>query len=164
MSEGRGRSDGWRDVVASALAWEQAHVSFDRAVAGVPEELRGRRPQAYPHSLWELVEHIRLAQADIVAFMEDPAYVEPEWPDGYWPESPEPASSGAWDESVAAVRRDRERLRDIAMRAEPDLMAEIPGGGGRTYLRTILAIVDHTAYHVGQLVAVRRLLRAWHPE
>ena len=153
--------DGARSIVAAAVDWEQAHVSFDRAVADVPTGLRGRRPAGYPHAPWELLEHIRLAQADLVAFMEDPAYVAPAWPAGYWPASPGPPTGAAWEESVEAVRRDRERVRAIAERATLDLTAPIPWGDGQTYLRTILVLVDHTAYHVGQLVAVRRLLGAW---
>jgi hypothetical protein len=151
----------WRPIIAAALDWHEAHVPFDAAVDDLAESARGRRPASYPHSPWELVEHIRAAQADLVRFMEDPAYEAPAWPDDYWPGSPEPPSAMAWDESVAAVRRDRQRLREIALRPTLDLTGAIPWGGGRTYLRTILLALDHTAYHVGQLVAVRRLLGAW---
>jgi len=150
-----------RATLASAIGWEQAHASFDAAVADVPPEIRGHRPDGLPHSLWELVEHIRLAQADLVAFMEDPAYVAPEWPAGYWPDDPAPPSVAAWDASLVAVRADRERLRAIAHRTALDLTSEIPWGTGQTYLRTLLLAVDHTAYHVGQIVAVRQLSGAW---
>jgi hypothetical protein len=154
-------ADAWRAIVADALDWEQAHVGFERAVADLPAELRGRRPPGYPHSPWELVEHIRLAQVDLFEFMEDAGYAAPPWPSGYWPASPAPSTATAWDVSIAAVRRDRERLRAIATRPSLDLTAAIPWGEGRTYLRTVLVATDHTAYHVGQLVAVRRLLGAW---
>lgn len=150
-----------RQVIAGAIDWEQAHVGFDRAVADVPVGARGRRPAGYPHSLWELVEHIRLGQADIVEFMENPSYTALDWPAGYWPDAPAPATDEAWDETLAAVKRDRESLRAIATRPSLDLTATIPWGGERTYLRTILVAADHTAYHVGQIVAVRRLLGVW---
>jgi len=150
-----------RSILAAALGWHEARVSFETAVADLPPALRGRRPDGYPHSPWELLEHVRLAQADLVAFMEDPGYVAPPWPDGYWPPTPAPASSDAWDASVAAVLADRERLQAIAQRPTVELAARIPWGEGQTYLRTLLVALDHASYHVGQLVAVRRLLGAW---
>jgi uncharacterized damage-inducible protein DinB len=150
-----------RETLAAAIGWEQAHVSFETAVADVPPGARGRRADGYPHSVWELVEHIRLAQADLVAFMAGPAYVAPDWPAGYWPDDPEPPTAEAWAESLAAVRADRDLLRAVATRDGLDLSSEIPWGTGQTYLRTLLLAVDHTAYHVGQIVAVRRLLGAW---
>jgi uncharacterized damage-inducible protein DinB len=156
-------AEAYRPIVAAALSWEQAHVSFERAVAGLPAELRGRRPADYPHSVWELVEHIRIAQLDLVEYMEGPDHEVLTWPEGYWPEHAAPPTQGAWDESVAAVLRDRDRLAAIATREELDLTAAIPWGEGRTYLRTVLLAVDHTAYHVGQIVAVRRLLGVWPP-
>jgi uncharacterized damage-inducible protein DinB len=151
----------WRAIVASSLDWREAHATFDDAVAGLAAELRGRRPGHYPHSAWELVEHIRLAQADLVAFMQNASYTAPKWPDDYWPSEPAPPTAKAWDESIAAVRRDREELQAIATRSTLDLTTTIPWGDGQTYLRTILVAVDHTAYHVGQLIAVRRMLGAW---
>jgi hypothetical protein len=153
----------WRAIVASALSWEQAHVSFEAAVADLPEALRGRRAEGYPRTPWQIVEHIRLAQVDLVEYMEDAAYRAPAWPDDYWPEHDAPPTPEAWDASVAAVLRDRGRLAAIATRDELDLASEIPWGEGRTYLRTVLLALDHTAYHVGQIVAVRRLLGAWPP-
>ncbi len=153
--------DSWRSIIASALDWQEAHLGFDDAVDGLDTESRGRRPGSYPHSPWELIEHIRIAQADLLRFMDDPDYEPPAWPHDYWPASPEPPSAAAWDESVSAVRRDRERLREIALRPALDLSDAIPWGAGKTYLRTVLLAIDHTAYHVGQLIAVRRLLGAW---
>jgi hypothetical protein len=149
-----------RSIIAAAIDGPEAHVPFDRAVADLPEALRGRRPADYPHSPWELLEHVRLAQADLLAFLEDPGYIAPNWPEAYWPPSPEPPSPAAWNEAVVAVRRDRERLRAIAMKTS-DLSGPIPWGGGKTYLRTLLVAADHCAYHIGQIVAVRRMLGAW---
>lgn len=151
----------WRTIVASSLDWHQAHATFEHAVAGLSAALRGRRPERYPHSAWELLEHIRFTQADLVDFMENASYSAPPWPEGYWPSTPAPPTAAAWDESIAAVQRDRDRLKAIATRPSLDLTTSIPWGEGQTYLRTILVAVDHTAYHVGQLIAVRRLLGAW---
>ena len=152
--------EAWRSIVAAALDAREAHVPFDRAVADLAPELRGRRPDRLPHSAWELVEHIRIGQADLIAYLEDPGYAPPAWPDGYWPPSPEPPGDGAWDEAIAAVRAGRERLKAL-LRELPDPTTRIPWGGEHTYLRTILVALDHEAYHVGQIVLLRRLLGAW---
>jgi uncharacterized damage-inducible protein DinB len=152
--------EAWRSIVAAALDAREAHVPFDRAVAGLAPAFRGRRPEGLPHSAWELVEHVRLAQADLIAYLEDPAYAAPAWPDDYWPPSSEPPTGAAWDEAVAAVQAGRERLQ-ARLHELPDPTAAIPWGGSHTYLRTILVALDHEAYHVGQIVLVRRLLGAW---
>lgn len=154
-------SNAWRKIVASALDWQQAHATFDAAVRHLPAELRGKRPRGSPHSPWELVEHIRITQADLLDFMENPQYEAPEWPRTYWPPSPQPPSERAWDQSVGMIQRDREQLKAVAQRRSLDLTKEIPWGEGQTYLRTILVAIDHTSYHVGQLILVRRLLGAW---
>jgi hypothetical protein len=150
-----------RAIVARSLDWEEAHATFDAAVAGLEPELRGRRPDPFPHSVWELVEHIRIAQEDLADFMERADYHQYKWPDEYWPTNPVPPSEAAWDKSIAAVLRDREHIKEIAMRPSIDLTAKIPWGTGQTYLRTILVAVDHTAYHVGQILVVRKALQAW---
>lgn len=154
-------NDAVRAIVASSLDWDQAHATFDAAVADLAPDLRGRRPDNFPHSAWELVEHIRIAQEDLADFMERADYHQVKWPDEYWPANAAPPSESAWDESVAAVRRDCAHLKEITMRPSIDLASAIPWGEGRTYLRTILVAVDHTAYHVGQIIAVRKLLGAW---
>ena len=153
-------SDAWRSIIATALDAREAHVPFDRAVADLASGLRGRRPAGLPHSAWELVEHLRIAQADLIAYLEDPAYAAPAWPDDYWPPTPEPPSDAAWDAAVEAVEVGRERLKAL-LRELPDPTATIPWAGSHTYLRTLLVALDHEAYHVGQLVLVRRLLGAW---
>ncbi len=150
----------WRSIVAASLDAREAHVPFGRAVAGLAPELRGRRPDGLPHSTWELVEHVRLTQADLIAYLEDPAYTAHAWPEDYWPRSPEPPSEAAWDEAVAAVQAGRERLKSLVLELS-DPTATIPWGGAHTYLRTVLVALDHEAYHVGQVVLVRRLLGAW---
>lgn len=154
-------TDPLRDHLARALDWQDAHASFDAAVDGLPTELRGVRPDGLPHSAWELLEHMRLAQRDILDFCRDSDYTEARWPEDYWPTSPTPDREDAWDESVAAFRADREELKAMAANPDLDLYAAIPHGTGQTYLREVLLAVDHTSYHVGQLVLVRRLLGAW---
>jgi len=151
-----------RDHLARALAWEEARATFDKAVQGIPPAQRGARAEGFEHSAWQLIEHIRLAQDDILEFSVNPKYVhDKKWPDDYWPVKPEPPSAAAWDESLAAYARGREALQQLA-RETPDLTAPVPTGkSSQTYLRSILLVIDHTAYHVGQLVSLRRALGIW---
>jgi hypothetical protein len=150
-----------RKLVARMLDWEDAHAGFDSAVATLAGNLRGRTPPGLPYSPWQLLEHIRITQADILEFCQAKSYHEKEWPKDYWPESAQPPSDKAWDESIAAVRRDRKALADMMVDSTLDLMAPVPNGTGQTYLREVLVVADHTAYHVGELIVVRRLLGAW---
>jgi hypothetical protein len=150
-----------RTIVASTLDWEQAHATFDAAVAGLAADLRGRRPENLPYSVWELVEHIRIAQEDLADYMERADHPTVKWPDDYWPATPAPPSDAAWSASLTAVRRDGGRLKALTMSPDIDLASPIPWGEGRTYLRTILLAVDHTAYHVGQIILIRKLLGVW---
>jgi uncharacterized damage-inducible protein DinB len=149
-----------RDGLARSLGWSEAHVSFDDAVGDLPPHLRGTRPVGLAHSPWELLEHIRIVQRDILDFSLSGRYDELEWPADYWPKSPEPPDEEAWERSIAAVREDRGRLQELVRDARVDLTAVTPHGTDQTYLRELLLVVDHTAYHVGQLVIVRRLLGA----
>jgi uncharacterized damage-inducible protein DinB len=150
-----------RAQLKKILAWEDAHVGFDAAVEGLAPALRGVAPKGFPHSPWQLLEHIRRTQDDILDFCRNPAYKERAWPADYWPASAAPPSDKAWDESIAAVRRDRAALETLAGDSSIDLFARIPHGTGQTYLRELLLVADHNAYHVGQLVAVRQGLGAW---
>jgi len=138
-----------------------AHLNFDKAVAGLPADLRGKRPRGAPYSAWELVEHMRMAQWDILEFSRNPQHVSPPWPAGYWPSQPAPASAAAWTKSLKGFRADLAALRQLAEDPATDLHARIPHGDGQTILREILLVADHNAYHLGQLVLVRRLLGAW---
>jgi len=149
-----------RDHLRRILDWEDAHARFDRAVAGLPARLRGVTPAGWSHSAWQLLEHIRICQHDILDFCRNPKYVEMAMAD-YWPPSAEPPSAKAWTASVAAVRRDRAAMKKLAADRKVNLFARIPHGSGQTYLREILLVADHAAYHVGQLVALRRALGAW---
>lgn len=150
-----------REHLLELLHGGHAHTTFDDAVNGLPLELAGLRPEGAPHSAWELLEHIRIAQEDILRFSQSAGHVSPPWPKGYWPSSPEPAREGQWDESVAAVRRDLAEFESMLKDPAQDLFRKFPWGDGQTLLREALLIADHNAYHVGQLVIVRRLLGAW---
>ena len=150
-----------REQLARFQDWREAHADFDAAVAGLPANLRGMAPPGLPYSPWQLVEHLRLTQADILEFCRNVDYVEQQWPDDYWPKSAAPPDDQAWDRSLAAFQSDREALQKMIQDPACDLFAKIPAGNGQTFLREFLLVADHTAYHVGQLVAVRRLLGAW---
>jgi uncharacterized damage-inducible protein DinB len=150
-----------RAQLAKLLDWEDAHLSFDAAVEGVPPKLRGATPAGLPYSPWQLIEHLRLTQHDILDFCRNPDYRELHWPDDYWPPSAAPPKPADWDESIAQFRRDRAALQALASDSKIDLFARIPHGSGQTYLRELLLVADHNAYHVGQLVTVRRALGAW---
>jgi uncharacterized damage-inducible protein DinB len=149
-----------RAQLASVLDWGDAHVTFDASVKGIPLRLRGVRPTGLPHSAWELVEHIRLAQADILEFCRRARYKEKKWPEDYWPASPRP-SAAAWTRSLAGFRRDRRTLQRLTLDRRLDLTRKIPRGSGQTYLREVLLVADHTAHHVGQIIDVRRALGIW---
>ena len=149
-----------RNQLARFLDWDSAHLRFDDAVKDFPAGLRGVRPPGAPHSAWELLEHLRIGLWDIVEFSRDSKHVSPEWPKGYWPATIAPASDEAWDESVAAYRGLLRTLEAMAKDGATDLDARIPHGDGQTLLREILLAGDHNAYHLGQLVMVRRMLEA----
>ena len=134
---------------------------FEDAVADLAAPLQGTVPAGLPYSPWQLLEHIRITQHDILDFCRNPNYEEISWPDDYWPKSPTPPSAKAWDESVGKVVADRAALQTLARDTSVDLTARIPHGTGQTYLREILLVVDHTAFHLGELIVARRLLGAW---
>jgi len=150
-----------RQQLVELLADSHAHVDFAPAVADLPPALRGVRPEGMPHSPWELLEHLRIAQWDILEFSRDPDHVSPDWPAGYWPPSPEPPEDGAWEASVAAFRADLRAMGELIADPASDLFAPLPWGQGQTLIREVLLLADHNAYHVGQLVLVRRRLGAW---
>jgi hypothetical protein len=155
------REDALRDHLIRLLDWEEAHVGFDQAVDGIPVDKRGSRAAGFEHSPWQLLEHMRLAQEDILDFCVNPDYTHTlKWPDDYWPGAV-PPDDEAWKNSIAEFVQSRDRMKTVA-RETPDLTALVPTGQGRqTYLRAILLVADHAAYHVGQLVAVRRALGIW---
>jgi len=150
-----------RAQIAALLDWPHAHAGFDAAVKGIPPKQRGAVPAGWAYSAWQLVEHIRIAQRDILEFCVAKTYEEKKWPDDYWPASPAPRPATAWTAAIAAYHRDLKALQRLATDRGVDLTAPVPNGTGQTYLREILLVADHTAYHVGQLVALRRQLRIW---
>jgi uncharacterized damage-inducible protein DinB len=150
-----------RDLVARALAWQDAHATFEDAVTGIPADMRGRQPANLPYSAWQLLEHLRITQRDILDFCVDSDYEEMKWPDDYWPSAAAPPSDAAWNDSIRAFKEDRKALQKLAADASVDLEARIPHGSGQTYIRELVLVIDHSAYHVGQLVLVRRLLGNW---
>ena len=154
-------ADALRAQVVDVLDWHGAHVDFDAAVTGVPAALQGAQPEGLPYSPWQLLEHMRIAQHDILDFCRNPAYAEMTWPEDYRPATPAPPGADAWEAAVAAFRRDRDAMKRLVADPAVDLFARIPHGTGQTYLREALLVADHNAYHVGQLVAVRRLLGIW---
>src|SRR5438132_6739680 len=164
MAKAKESPEKLREQLVRLLGWEEAHVGFDTAVDGIPSDRRGARGAGFEHSPWQLLEHMRLAQKDILDFCVNARYVHAlKWPDDYWPKDPAPPSAEAWSRSIADFKADRERLKALARDATIDLEALVPTGKDRqTYLRAILLVVDHNAYHLGQLVAVRRALDVWH--
>ena len=150
-----------REHVVQLLNGGSAHADFDSAVKGLPAELRGKRPKGLPYSPWELLEHLRIAQWDILEFSRNGHHESPKWPEGYWPKSPAPPSAAAWTKSVKAFRSDLDAMCALVSDSSVDLFARIPGGDGQTVLREALLVADHNAYHTGQLVLARRLLGAW---
>jgi hypothetical protein len=156
-----GSADVLRTHLLDLLGGGHAHPDFETAVAGLSPELRGAKPPGLPHTPWRLLEHMRIAQADILRFCLDPAYVSPEFPAGYWPGGDAPPDPAAWDRSAAAFRADLRAMMDLVADPRTDLFAPIPHGQGQTVLREALLVADHNAYHIGQMVTVRRLIGAW---
>ena len=150
-----------RQHLVSLLRGGNAHVVFDKAVAGVPASTRGTRHPNVPFTLWGLLEHMRIAQWDILEFSRDAKHVSPQWPDGYWPKTDGPASDAAWEASVKACRRDLRQMEALVKNPKTDLLRRIPHGSGQTILREAMLAADHNAYHLGQFVMLRRLLGAW---
>jgi uncharacterized damage-inducible protein DinB len=150
-----------RDHLARVLDWEEAHVGFEKAIENIPPDKRGAQAPGFEHSPWQLLEHMRLGQEDILDFCVNPRYEHTmKWPDDYWP-SPAPPSDAAWQKSIASFTQSRDKLKALA-RDVKDLTATVPTGKDtQTYLRALLLVADHTAYHLGQLVAVRRALGIW---
>jgi hypothetical protein len=150
-----------REHLVQLLTKAHAHATFDDAVKGLSAELRGKVPDGAEHSPWQLLEHLRIAQWDIVEFSRNAKHESPKWPEGYWPKEKAPADDKAWDKSVRDFRHDLKEMVEVVQNENTDLFAKIPHGDGQTILREALLIADHNAYHIGQLVLLRRLLGAW---
>ena len=152
---------GVRQHVLDLLKGGNAHQTFDEAVADLPATLRGAKPPGQPHTPWRLLEHMRIAQRDILEFSRNPKHKSPKWPDEYWPEGDAPPHADDWNRSIRQFHADAKAMQDLVADPTRDLLAPIPGGEGQTLLREALLVADHTAYHLAQLVLVRRLLGAW---
>jgi hypothetical protein len=149
-----------RKHLVEFLSGGGAHVAFDAAIKGLPPKLRGATPAGFPHSVWMLIEHMRIGQRDILEFSRNPRHVSPKWPEGYWP--PKGAvSAAAWNKTVREFRRDLSAMQALVANRKTDLFARIPWGDGQTILREALLVADHNAYHLAQVVDARRMLGAW---
>jgi hypothetical protein len=150
-----------REHVLDLLQGGGAHAKFDEVIAGIPPKLLGQKPAGLPHSPWMLLEHLRIAQEDILEFSRNPKHASPKWPEGYWPTPEAPRSAAEWNASVKKFRQDLKAMQDLVKDPKTDLFAQIPWGDGQTILREALLLADHNAYHLGQLLDARRLLGAW---
>lgn len=157
---GMTNSDPLRKQLLDLLRMEGAHVPFDSAVAGFPAALRGRKPDGAPHTAWQLLEHMRIAQEDMLDFSRNPQYREKQFPDDYWPATDAPPDAAAWDRSIELFQKDLEEMKKLVADPQQDLTARIPHGEGQTLLREALLVADHNSYHLGQLVFLRKMLEA----
>ena len=147
-----------RAYLKDALSWQEAHINFEHAVTELPKDYRGKKPEGFPYSIWQLVEHIRIAQWDILDFTRNPDYKERRWPDDYWPEHLAPENDAAWEQSVSAVINDRKAFIKLLDDPDIDLFKPFGHGTGQTLFRQAILIADHTAYHVGQIILIRKIL------
>jgi hypothetical protein len=147
-----------REQLVALVRGGHAHITFDKAVRGFPLDRVGVRPSGLPHSAWELLEHMRLAQVDILRFSQSADYVSAPWPEGYWPKSPAPERASQWSASIRQYRRDLAEFEEMILDSSRNLHKQLPWGGGQTLLREALTIADHTSYHLGQLLLVRQLV------
>ena len=143
------------------LVGGHAHAKFEDAIEGLPAKLRGEKPENFPHSPWMILEHLRITQWDILEFSRNQKHESPKWPEGYWPEAEAPLTESAWTKSVEQFHSDLKAMQNFVTNPKTDLFAKIPWGAGQTILREALLVADHNAYHVAQIVDVRRLLGAW---
>ena len=155
------KTDPLRSHVLELLRGGHAHVNLETALKGLPARLRGKKPKGAEHTLWQLLEHIRIGQWDILEFSRNPKHVSPPWPKGYWPATDAPPSASAWNNSLRKVREDLKAMEKLVASPKTDLLAKIPHGSGQTILREALLLADHNAYHVGQIVLLRRMLGEW---
>jgi hypothetical protein len=150
-----------REQLGTALGWGEAHVAWKKAVADFPERDRGTKPPGIPHSAWDMLEHTRIAQWDMLEFCRNPKHVSPDFPAGYWPKSSTPPNARGWDESVKMFEQDLQAMERLVADPSTDLLAPISGGSGQTILREALLVADHNSYHLGQFVLLRKLLGNW---
>jgi hypothetical protein len=150
-----------REHLLELLSSSHAHLNFEKATADMPIELSGVKPASLPYTVWQLVEHMRIAQWDILQFSINPRHVSPDFPEGYWPSETAPPSRERWDQCLTAFRADLKATMRLVADPKTNLLTPLPHGQGQTILREVLLVADHNAYHLGQLITVRRLLGAW---
>ncbi|MDA2923960.1 DinB family protein [Acidobacteria bacterium AH-259-L09] len=155
------RDKSLRNYLRNLLDGKSAHVSFDQAITDLSSEIRGQKTPALPYTIWQLLEHMRIAQWDILEFSRNSEHVSPEWPGGYWPESDAPSDDSAWQNSIEAFCSDLQAMKDLVSDPSIHLFAPIPHGDGQAILREALLVADHNAYHLGQIVLIRKMLGAW---
>ena len=154
-------NDPVREQIIKLLQGGQAHLTLDEVLKNFPPKLRGLKPAGAPHSAWQLLEHLRIAQWDILEFSRSAKHVSPKWPEGYWPSSDNPPTDAAWKKCISAIKRDCRAMQKLVDNPRTDLYSKIPHGTGQNILREALLIADHNAYHIGQLLLVRQLLGSW---
>jgi len=138
-----------------------AHAKFEDVIKNFPANLRGKKVENFPHTAWMLLEHMRIAQWDILEFSRNRKHVSPQWPEGHWPKTEAPPSAAAWTDSIQSFRKDLKAMEDLVSSPKTDLYAQIPWGDGQTVLREAMLVADHNAYHLGQMVTLSRLLGSW---
>lgn len=149
------------EALEELLKGGHAHATFEDAVKGVPVKLRGVVPEGMPYSIWQLAEHIRITQSDILEFSRDPAYQSPPWPEGYWPKDPVPPDEDAWKHCLSEIRKDTQAFIALLKKPDADLYTPFQHGNGQHLLREAMLIADHTSYHTGEIIVIRRLLGNW---
>jgi len=147
-----------RKLILNAMDGHESHIAFDAAVGDFPAELRGMKPSGAPHTAWQLLEHMRITQRDILDFSRDTSHESPPWPEGYWPSTEAPPDEHAWDRSAEAFRNDAREVRKLIQNPAANLLEPLEGGDGQTLLREVLLIATHTSYHLGQLVFLKKTL------
>jgi uncharacterized damage-inducible protein DinB len=154
-------SDALRQHILDLLRGHNAHADFDAVMADFPSRLRGVKPPGAPHTAWQLLEHMRIAQWDILEFSRDAKHKSPTWPEGYWPKTPAPPAAAAWNNSLRSFRADLKAMAKLVADKKSNLFTPIPHGSGQTILREAMLVADHNSYHLGQIVLLRRLLGTW---
>lgn len=150
-----------RQHVLYVLKGGGAHAKFEDVIKDFPAKLRGQKVSGVPYTAWMVLEHMRIAQWDILEFSRNPKHVSPNWPEGHWPKSEAPPTAGAWSASIKQFQKDMKTMQALVANPKTDLYARLPWGDGQTVLREALLVADHNAYHLGQLVTLRRLLGVW---
>jgi uncharacterized damage-inducible protein DinB len=150
--------DSLRKHVVYLLSGEGAHIDFDKVIRDFPANLRGKRVPDVPYTAWQLLEHMRIAQWDILEFSRNPKHVSPDYPEGYWPKENGPNDENAWEKSIQSIRSDLKAVQDLVEDRTKDLLLPLPHGSGQTLLREALLVADHNSYHIGQIALLRRLL------